>query len=79
MWEWRTTKGHFQIKGPLKAMDDFEAAAEEWDNVIEIVPTFAKGQEITEANFLVLIFSKKPIVFSLISLLRVYNGSNEKK
>jgi len=24
-------------------MDDFEAAAEEWDNVIEIVPTFAKG------------------------------------
>ena len=31
-------------------MDDFEAAAEEWDNVIEIVPTFAKGQEITEAN-----------------------------
>ena len=24
-------------------MDDFEAAAQEWDNVIEIVPTFAKG------------------------------------
>jgi hypothetical protein len=56
LWEWRTTKGHFQIKGPLKAMDDFEAAAEEWDNVIEIVPTFAKGQEISEVNFLVLIF-----------------------
>ena len=63
MWELRTTKGHFQIKGPLKAMDDFEAAAEEWDNVIEIVPTFAKGQEISEANFLVLIFFKKPTFF----------------
>ena len=24
-------------------MDDFEAAAQEWDNVIEIVPTFANG------------------------------------
>ena len=24
-------------------MDDFEAATEEWDNVIEIVPKFAKG------------------------------------
>ena len=36
-------------------MDEFEAAAEEWDNVIEIVPTFAKGQEISEAIFLFLI------------------------
>ena len=44
-------------------MEDFEAAAEEWDNVIEIVPTFAKGQEISEANFLVLISSKKPPIF----------------
>ena len=44
-------------------MDDFEAAAEEWDNVIEIVPTFAKGQEISEANFLVLISSKKTMIF----------------
>ena len=44
-------------------MDDFEAAAEEWDNVIEIVPTFAKGQEMSEANFLVLIFFKKPTFF----------------
>ena len=39
-------------------MDDFEAAAEEWDNVIEIVPTFAKGQEISEAIFLFLISYK---------------------
>ena len=45
-------------------MDDFEAAAEEWDNVIEIVPTFAKGQEISEAIFLFLISYKKPIFFS---------------
>ena len=45
-------------------MDEFEAAAEEWDNVIEIVPTFAKGQEISEAIFLFLISYKKPILFS---------------
>ena len=45
-------------------MDDFEAAAEEWDKVIEIVPTFAKGQEISEAIFLYLISYKKPFFFS---------------
>ena len=59
----KTPKGHFEINGPLKDMDDFEAAAEEWDNVIEIVPTFAKGQEISEANFLAIISSKKPANF----------------
>ena len=52
-----------KCKNNLKEMDDFEATAEEWDNVIEIVPTFAKGQEISEANFLVLIFFKKPTFF----------------
>ena len=49
-------------------MDDFEATAEEWDNVIEIVPTFAKGQEISEANFLVLVHSKRTTMFFLASL-----------
>ena len=60
-----------KCKNNLKEMDDFEAAAEEWDNVIEIVPTFAKGQEISEANFLVLISSRIFFLFSPISTLRV--------
>ena len=46
-------------------MDDFEATAEEWDNVIEIVPTFAKGQEISEAIILELILPKLSHIVSL--------------
>ena len=34
-----------------KKMDDFEAAAEEWDNAIEVFPTFTKGGTISENIF----------------------------
>ena len=42
-------------------MDDFEAATQEWDNVIEIVPTFAKGN-LSEENEEQEILKETPLV-----------------
>ena len=55
-------------------MDDFEAAAEEWGNVIEVFPTFTKGGIISENIFSLIPSSKIP---NQITVLKLFNLNNQ--